>query len=182
MATKFNAIKDIRGSFALANMRDTNRTKSYKWQWETIDLLPTNGRFAEKDAAKGFARLCMKIGLRRLETRLVEGGMSAELAALKIKARRDDYRAHFTTEGGSKCLGGRNGVYFAKWGWTKDIIAHEVAHFIDIAEAEITNKKRAGHGPDWLGWFTFLLVDCVGVDFATIHKGQVLRGLRASIK
>jgi hypothetical protein len=182
MATKiaFNCAKDIRGTRLFSGMRDTVRQKSYNWEFRNLRGKAFDGTFTDKDAAKGFARLCMKVGLRRLEARLILGNASeAGTAKAFIARKRAEYRAHFTKENRRTCHAGTNGAYFACWGWTKVIIAHEIAHFVDICEAEYLHNKRPGHGADWLGWFSFLLVDVVGAPFEHLHQTQTLAGLRA---
>lgn len=168
---KFNGYRDIRGG-RYGHARDSKRQRCYDWENSHLRGKSATGAqanwrvstdgdgepFKDRNAAKGFARLCVKVGLKRLETHLAERLGEGRAKAI-TKAARETFRAHFTKDKRNACCGGINGVYFAEWGWTKTIIAHEVAHFIDHQESAALKHVRAGHGEHWLGWFVFLLED-----------------------
>lgn len=135
--------------------RDSNRQRSYNCEFK--HLRPISGVFKDRGAAKGYARLCAKIAIRRM----VETGL------IKDDATRDRVRASFTAaftkETIGRCDANNSGAYFAKWGWTDCIIAHEVAHWADHW-AHLLSKPQPfikayweGHGPRWRGWFTYIL-------------------------
>jgi hypothetical protein len=152
------ALKEIHGS-RYDKPTDGRRQKVYRWE----DHCPLNpGKPVERNVAKGLARLCAKVALRRLAGAL-------KLPPAKVEAIRSDFKARFTKEANRYSFGGLGGVYFAKGGWTPWIIAHEVAHWIDTWELEILKTPRTAHGPHWLGWYVFLLIDVMKVDEAALR-------------
>lgn len=158
---------------ALRQQRDTNRKRCYRWEWETTPKLGKRDYSGSRKAAKGLARLAAKVAVRKLQTR---HGLSDE----RTKAILETFRAHFTNEPIQRCWGGAGGVFFAGWGWTDWVILHEVAHWIDHHEAFYLGKSRAGHGPDWLGWFRYLLIEVGGYSANKLNESLREHRLQAT--
>jgi len=149
--------RDRQASFArLGKSRDSNRQRCYNW--ENKCLRPFQKAMTRQEA-KGYARLCVKAAIRTMrETGLIKSDAVADMV-------RASFTAAFTTETIGHCNANAQGAYFAKWGWTDVIIAHEVAHWAD----QWAHKLRGGvfpavvtyepHGPRWRGWFLHLLKD-----------------------
>lgn len=138
----------------LQSTRDSNRQRCYNWEFK--ELRPIQKKF-DYDAARGYARLCCKIAIRRMrETGLI----ASDLVADEV---RDSFKAAFTKENIRRCDGSAAGVYFAEWGWTDVIIAHEVAHWADQWAHRLSGNTPFGrvsyepHGPKWRGWFIHIL-------------------------
>jgi hypothetical protein len=147
---------DLRGSHLVrCDNRDAKTQRIYAWERAAFQYRCTRDFKGNREAAKGFARLCLKIALKRLKA---IHGVSDELLAVY----RKECSIRFASVTERFCCGGTNGVFFANWGWVGWTIAHEIAHFIDAKEAEYTSDRRAGHGTDWLGWYRFLLVEACG--------------------
>lgn len=137
-----------------ARARDSNRQRCYDWENET--LRPHQSAYESRQAAKGFARLCSKIAIKKLEER---GLVNEEQRSILVNS----FKAAFTNERLGKCNANLVGAYFANWGWTDVIIAHEVAHWADQWARVLDPKRRTtaheGHGPHWRGWFIHILSD-----------------------
>jgi hypothetical protein len=165
---------------------DARAQKCYRWEACAFDKRASKrerdlysvpsyampaGTFTDRQAAKGFARLCMKIGVRKLAEK-------HNLSAEKADAIRADFKVRMTKDNFRFCLGGLGGVYFAAWGWDKATICHEVAHFVDHWEREIVREYRTGHSPEWLGWHVFLLVEAGRFDKAKVIESLSVHRLR----
>jgi len=130
-------------------VRDANRRRCYQWEHET--LRPYQRKYDTRQAAKGFARLCSKVAVKRLVDR--HEGANPELI-------RETFKAAFTMENLRRCDAAEGGCYFASWGWSDVIIAHEVAHWADRWDHHLSRQATfEGHGPKWRGWFAFILSD-----------------------
>ncbi|AMD58902.1 hypothetical protein AWN88_11275 [Agrobacterium tumefaciens] len=138
----------------LRSVRDSNRQRCYKWEWK--DLRPIQKKLGY-DEARGYARLCAKIAIRRMRE---TGLMKSDEVADEVRA---SFKAAFTKERLKRCDGSAHGVYFAEWGWTDVIIAHEVAHWADQWAHRLSGNLAFGrvdyeaHGPLWRGWFVHIL-------------------------
>lgn len=142
----------------LRSARDSNRQRCYNWEFK--HLRPTQGVFADRAAAKGYARLCVKIAIRHMKSL---GLIKSDIVEEAIRA---SFKAAFTTESLAKCNANASGAYFAKWGWTDVIIAHEVAHWADQWAHKLRGNPGFGveyepHGPRWRGWFVHILAHAV---------------------
>jgi hypothetical protein len=71
----------------------------------------------------------------------------AKPPAFKVEVRKGDGHAS----------GSRAGIKLPRWAWSRPVIAHEVAHWIDYNEEAEAGEDRAYHGPHWLGWYIELL-------------------------
>jgi hypothetical protein len=137
----------------LRTLRDSNRQRCY--DWENKHLRPHMTTF-KRDAAKGYARLCVKIAIRQMRV------MFPQMTEADAEAVRASFKAAFTKERIGRCDASEIGAYFAGWGWTDAIIAHEVAHWADRWAHRLSGNPGfqvdfEGHGPKWRGWFAFLL-------------------------
>lgn len=135
----------------LRSVRDSNRQRCYNWEFE--HLRPLQSKFEDRQAAKGFARLCMKVALRQLLALYPEANEALIRASFKAALTKENQR---------KCNANAAGAYFAAWGWTDVIIAHEVAHWADQWAHKLRGNPGfsvdyEGHGPRWRGWFAFIL-------------------------
>lgn len=147
------------------SVSDPRANKCYEWEVRYSQITHASKNSANdlpRGVAKGVARLCAKVALRRLTAKY---GLSPE-SQEKI---RSSFKARFCDSQplpGALAAGCRAGVIFARGGWSPGIIAHEVAHWADDWEMVITNefRKRTAHGPKWLGWYVFLLIDVIKVD------------------
>ncbi len=140
------------GRVILRSARDSHRQRCY--DWENASLRPIQTAFADRQAAKGYARLCMKVALRLL--------LSLHPDKANEALMRASFKAAFTKERLSKCNANASGAYFAAWGWTDAIIAHEVAHWADQWDHKLSGGSGfsvayEGHGPKWRGWFVYIL-------------------------
>ncbi|AIK68471.1 hypothetical protein Lo5R7ANS_01 [Mesorhizobium phage vB_MloP_Lo5R7ANS] len=148
----------------LATCRDSNRQRSY--DCENKHLRPLSGKFDNRQAAKGFARLCANIAIRRMvETGLIKSDTMRD-------AVRSSFTAAFTKEAIGHCNANATGAYFASWGWTDAIIAHEVAHWADqwahkLGCPPTVRASYEPHGAKWRGWFTYIL--CKASDRFTVE-------------
>lgn len=141
----------------LKSVRDAGRQACY--DWENKHLRPGTVALPRGDA-KGLARLAGKKAIALMEQRgLVrdDADRQAMLASLRVA---------LTKENAGHCWGGTGGVYFARWGWTKPILLHEVAHWADqwaqmlaARNAGRVVAEHHGHGPKWRGWFLWLLAN-----------------------
>ena len=165
--------KTLRGSYMIRCDNSAAKTQRvYSWERQTFEHIETRCFEGNREAAKGFARLCLKIALRKLKT-------LHDMPDETIETFRKGCSIRFADVYEKFCCGGTNGVFFCKWGWQGWTIAHEIAHFIDAKEAEYTNDRRAGHGTDWLGWYRFLLVEACGYSKALIVDPSLAKaGLR----
>jgi hypothetical protein len=153
---------------------DRGRLKAYKWEWANAKLMKGGAENKlSREAAKGLARLMVKVALRRLAAK---HNLTPEMVA-KV---RGTYKSRFTKERRNKCWAGLNGTYFADWGWNPSTIAHEVAHWAHMMELEITRsaRKETAHGPEWLGWFALLASDVNRVPLADLSATVSAAGLR----
>jgi hypothetical protein len=136
-------------------VRDSNRQRSYNCEYK--HLRPIAGKFDDRQAAKGFARLCAKIAIRRM----IETAVIADYDKVTQDAVRASFKAALTKENLAVCDGCSAGVYFAAWGWTDCVIAHEVAHWADQWAHKLGGRETLSnyepHGPKWRGWFTYIL-------------------------
>lgn len=138
----------------ITHARDANRKRCYAW--ENKHLRPLQTRL-EKQAAKGYARLCVKIAIRKMREM---GIITTDHAAENVRA---SFKSAFTQENIRRCDASEVGSYFAKWGWTDVIIAHEIAHWADrwahklAAPLDQRYVAHEGHGPRWRGWFVYIL-------------------------
>lgn len=138
---------------SLYSVRDSNRQRCYKWEFK--ELRPIQ-KTLSYDEARGYARLCVKIAIRQMRA----GGLiQSDDAAAVVRA---SFKAAFTKESLQKCNANASGAYFARWGWTDVIVAHEVAHWADQWAHKLSAKpfqrvSYEGHGPKWRGWFVFIL-------------------------
>lgn len=163
---------DLRGSYMVrCDNRDAKTQRVYQWERQTFQAIETRRFEGNREAAKGFARLCLKIALRKLKA-------LHNVHDDKLEAFRKDCSIRFASVTERFCCGGTNGVFFADWGWVGWTIAHEIAHFIDAKEAEYTRDRRAGHGTDWIGWYRFLLVEACGYDRKMVDQSLDAAGLR----
>jgi len=169
IATLWNG-KVVRGT-RYAAATDTRANKCYRWEWANKETFPLATTLVSRDVAKGLARLMAKVALAKLTTKL-------ELTTGQVEFIRADFHSAFTKETNKFCFGGLGGVYFAAWGWTPWLISHEVAHWIDHWERELTTEKRTGHSPEWLGWHAFLLQDVAKVDYTKLRASLAKAGLR----
>lgn len=102
---------------------------------------------------------------------MVETGLIKD-DATRAKVR-GSFVAAFTKETIGHCNANATGAYFAKWGWTDAIIAHEVAHWADQWAHKLSvagwhmSASYEPHGPKWRGWFTYLL--CKASDRFTVE-------------
>jgi hypothetical protein len=160
----------LRGSYRW-NKRDSVRQRSLDWENCNLRGMGPDGSFAYRDGAKGFARLCVKIALRRLKAR---HNMTEEA----VTEVRSSFMARFVVTDERKSWGGLSGIYMASWAWTKVIIAHEVAHWIDGHDMNLSDAYRAGHGAEWMGWFHVLLTEAVGFTDAYLTETLAKNGLR----
>lgn len=151
---------------------DGRATKCYRWEWSNADLLRRRETLS-RDVAKGMARLMCKVVLKRIAER-----HGRDVASLEMY--RAEFVARFTREDARYCHAGENGAYFAKWGWSPGVIAHEVAHWADTVEMRVLNQRgeRTAHGPHWLGWFVFLLIDVAKVDETALRASLATAKLR----
>jgi hypothetical protein len=138
---------------ALRSLRDSNRQRCY--DWENKFLRPHMTVF-DRNTAKGYARLCVKIAIRQMRV------MFPQMTEADADTVRASFKAAFTKETIGHCNANAAGAYFAKWGWTDVIIAHEVAHWADQWAHKLRGNPGfsvpfEGHGPRWRGWFVFLL-------------------------
>ncbi|KAA3452741.1 hypothetical protein C7I87_00750 [Mesorhizobium sp. SARCC-RB16n] len=136
-------------------VRDGNRQRCYNS--EAARLHPRAGKFDDRQAAKGFARLCAKIAIRHM----IATGVIADYDKVTQEVVRASFKVAMTKESRAVCDGCSAGVYFAKWGWTDTIITHEVAHWADQWAHKLGGKATLSayepHGPKWRGWYTYLL-------------------------
>lgn len=137
----------------LRSQRDSNRQRCY--DWENKFLRPLQSELS-RQVAKGYARLCVKIAIRQFRV------MYPQMTDLDAETIRASFKAAFTKETIGHCNANAAGAYFAKWGWTDVIIAHEVAHWADQWAHKLAGNPGfsvpfEGHGPKWRGWFCFLL-------------------------
>jgi hypothetical protein len=137
----------------LGTLRDSNRQRCYNW--ENKHLRP-GSKSMDQQEAKGYARLCVKAAIRHMRG---SGLIKSDEDAEKV---RSSFRAAFTKETLSHCNANAAGAYFAKWGWTDVIIAHEVAHWADQWAHRLSANPGVRvpyepHGPKWRGWFVFIL-------------------------
>lgn len=140
----------------LNHKRDSKRQRCY--DWENKHLRPQQSAFETRQAAKGYARLCAKVAIRHMQE---IGLIQTEAVAEGV---RKSFMAAFTKERLRHCNANATGAYFAAWGWTDVIIAHEVAHWADqwAHKLSVHPFKRADyipHGPNWLGWFGYILAN-----------------------
>ena len=170
--------RSLRFDYAYRKVRDSQRSKSYRWEdWARNSDETRQHHFESKRQAKSYARLAAKVGLAHMAKLR---GMSEQEAAAIWKG----FRVYMTTEQERSCCGSLAGVYFAKWGWTDWIICHEVAHWLDHHDAHYQKESRAGHGPKWRGWYLWLLQEIggehkQGYDLETLKAGLALHGMRA---
>lgn len=151
---------------------DGRARKCYAWERAASrDRFAGTDETVSRDIAKGLARLMAKVALRKLAAK-------HNLDQSRVDTIRADFKARFTRENLNWCFGGLRGVYFSQWGWRPWIIAHEVAHWIDHWEREITQERRTGHSAEWLGWYAFLLVDVVRLDQSRLTDDLRVSGLR----
>lgn len=145
----------VRNASIKWTVRDSSRQRSYNCEYK--HLRPLAGRFNDRQAAKGFARLCAKIAIKRM----IETGVIADYDMVTQEAVRASFKAALTKEDRANCDGCSAGVYFAKWGWTDCVIAHEVAHWADQWAHKLGGRKTLDnyepHGAKWRGWFTYIL-------------------------
>ncbi|PBB68130.1 hypothetical protein CK228_13555 [Mesorhizobium sp. WSM4312] len=145
----------VRNASIKWTVRDSNRQRSYNS--EAKHLHPKAGRFADRQAAKGFARLCAKIAIRHM----VATGVIADYDKVTQEAVRASFKAALTKEDRAVCDGCSGGVYFARWGWADTTIAHEVAHWADQWAHKLGGRATLSsyepHGAKWRGWYTFIL-------------------------
>lgn len=138
---------------SLRLVRDTNRQRCYNWEFK--ELRPIQKKLSY-DEARGYARLCVKIAIRQMRA---IGLIKSDAVADEVRA---SFKAAFTKENQRKCNANAVGAYFAAWGWTDVIVAHEVAHWADQWAHKLSAKpfqrvSYEGHGPKWRGWFVFIL-------------------------
>lgn len=147
---------DIRATGAsLTIARDAGRQACY--DWENRMLRPREATL-DRRGCKGLARLACKRAIAQLEAM----GLITDEATRKMV--RSSFTAAFTTENAGHCWGGSAGVYFARWGWTRATILHEVAHWADSWNDMLLARggervQHWGHGPQWRGWFLWLLTE-----------------------
>lgn len=140
----------------LSTRRDSLRQRCYNW--ENKHLRPVSKTF-DRQAAKGYARLCVKIAIRHMrELGLITSDEVADMV-------RGSFQMAFTKERIGHCNANNTGAYFAAWGWTDVIIAHEIAHWADQWAHKLTTANPFAlvpyepHGPKWRGWFAYLLAN-----------------------
>lgn len=139
--------------------RDTFRSKCYKWEREWFSIFDCH-KIDNRDTCRGFAKLCLKVGLKMLAAR---HGWSDQ----KVMRYRKAFKANFMSDKHrGPCRGGLyHGITMKRWGWTRCIIAHEVAHYLQYCETDGNGKSChsiAGHGPEWVGIYVYLLNELVG--------------------
>jgi hypothetical protein len=157
--------------------RDANRAKCYKWEREWFSIFDCH-KISNRDTCRGFGKLCLKVGLQMLAARhRKDGAWIANMrATYKQNFMRDKVRG--------PCRGGLyHGITMKRWGWTRCVIAHEVAHFLQYAECDarkVSQHSIAGHGPEWVGIYVFLLNELVG--FPLWYLEQSLAAARIPFK
>ncbi len=150
--------KDLRGSSMVRTDNSDAKTKAcYRWERATFQGKEKRNFIGNREAAKGFARLCFKVALKRLAAK-------HNLTAETVDKIRSRWSLRMAREHHRFSCAGTNGAFLCGWGWVDWVIAHEVAHFIDAKEAEFLHDRRAGHGMHWLGWYAFLLADVCGYE------------------
>lgn len=159
--------------------RDSNRQRCYQWEFD--HLRPTAGTYKNRQAAKGYARLCAKVAIKELlRLNIIQNSDTLEYV-------RKSFKAAITKEEHPLCLGCRCGVYIAKWGWSDVVIAHEVAHWADqwahgLSAPAGTFTSYEAHGPKWRGWFAFILSNTSkNFELDTITLSLKMRRLEVSL-
>lgn len=121
--------------------RDSMKSRTYTWETDIVTPV-YNQRLAEEQIKELTPRLA-----RHALIKLVDDTTAEDLInrSLRIDLPKRDGPAQ----------GGLWGITLPPWGRRIDVVAHEVAHFIEHHELLIDRDRSPdpGHGPHWLGWY-----------------------------
>jgi hypothetical protein len=125
------------------------KQRAYDWENDLFGLFDQDrpATLKEPEVAP-FATRCANISAERWRGK-------AKLAPMRVTLR---------PRGKGPAFGGAAGVTLPRWSWSRPVIAHEVAHWIETAEELESGALRPAHGPHWLGWYVELLHRACGFD------------------